>query len=386
MFKYPDEAFQNPPMKIKTFALERYFAEHEFSAEILLSSSDCESLSMSELLDLADSQTRGLFRDLKLGYTETNGHPALRDAIAGLYKGLERDDILVVVPEEGIFLLMQAILNSGDHVVCTFPGYQSLYEVARSIGCEVSFWTPDEEKGWRFSVQRLKTLIRDDTRLVVVNFPHNPTGFLPTLEDYESLLEIVSGHGAYLLSDEMYRFLELDPDAVLPPACEQYARAVSLCGLSKSFGLPGLRIGWVASRDRRILDRISRLKDYTTICNSAPSEILGLMALRGRESIIAAQRSRIEKNILLLDRFFEDYSDCFRWNRPQSGSICFPRMKTVADTFVFCETLVKETGVMLAPSCMFHYGDHHVRFGFGRDDLSKGLERLSDYLELHFRR
>lgn len=372
-------------MKIKTFALERFFSKHEFSAEILLSSSDCEALSMSDLLGLADPRTRGLWQDLRLGYTETNGHPALRDAIAGLYKGLERDDILVLAPEEGIFLLMQALLDPGDHVVCTFPGYQSLYEVARSIGCEVSFWTPAEEQGWRFSVQRLKSLIRDDTKLVVVNFPHNPTGCLPSREDYDSILEIVVEQGACLFSDEMYRFLELDPGAMLPAACEQFAGAVSLGGLSKSFGLPGLRIGWVASRNRRVLDIMSRLKDYTTICNSAPSEILGLMALHGRDRIIAAQRSRIEKNILMLDRFFEDYSHCFQWNRPQSGSICFPRMKTVEDTFVFCENLVKETGIMLAPSCVFHYGDHHVRFGFGRDDLSKGLERLSDYLDMHFR-
>ncbi len=372
-------------MKIETFALERFFAKHEFSSEILLSSSDCEALSMSELLDLADSQTRGLWQDLKLGYTETNGHPALREAVAGLYEGLERDDILVLAPEEGIFLLMQALLNPGDHAVCTFPGYQSLYEVARAIGCEVSFWTPDEEQGWRFSVQDFKTLIRDNTKLVVINFPHNPTGFLPARADYDSMLEIVMDQGAYLFSDEMYRFLELDPRAVLPAACEQYAGAVSLCGLSKSFGLPGLRIGWVASRDRRILDSISRLKDYTTICSSAPGEILGLMALRGRDRIIALQRSRVEENLLMLDGFFEEYSDCFRWNRPQSGSICFPRMKTVEDTFVFCETLVKETGVMLAPSRMFHYGDHHVRFGFGRDFLSRGLERLSGYLDMYVR-
>ncbi|MFO7786048.1 MAG: aminotransferase class I/II-fold pyridoxal phosphate-dependent enzyme [Thermodesulfobacteriota bacterium] len=372
-------------MKIETFALERFFAEHEFSAEYLLSSSDCEALSMSELLGLADSQTRRLWRDLRLGYTDTNGHPALREAVAGIYEGLARDDILVLAPEEGIFLLMQALLNSGDHVICTFPGYQSLYAVARSLGCEVSLWTPYEEQGWRFSAQQLKGLIRNDTKLVVVNFPHNPTGFLPTRDDYDSILDIVMEQGACLFSDEMYRFLELDPGAMLPAACEQFSGAVSLCGLSKSFGLPGLRIGWVASRDRRILDSMSRLKDYTTICSSAPSEILGLMALRGRDGIIATQRSRIQKNILLLDRFFEDYSDCFQWNRPQSGSICFPRMKTVEDTFVFCETLVKETGVMLAPSRMFHYGDHHVRFGFGRDDLLTGLERLSDYLDMHVR-
>ncbi|MCF8061462.1 MAG: aminotransferase class I/II-fold pyridoxal phosphate-dependent enzyme [Deltaproteobacteria bacterium] len=368
-------------MKIETFVLERFFAKHEFSAQYLLSSSDCESLSMSELLNMADAESRGMWKDLRLGYTETPGHPALREAIAELYKGLSPEDVLVVVPEEGIFLLMQALLEPGDHVVCTFPGYQSLYEVARSIGCDVSMWAPDEAQGWRFDVRELPPLLRKNTRLLVVNFPHNPTGSLPDQETYASLVELVRQRGIPLFSDEMYRFLELDPASSLPPACEMDPRFVSLGGLSKSFGLPGLRIGWVATRDRGILDRMSRLKDYTTICSSAPSEILALAALRSRDRILPAQRARVQENLRLLERFFDSHSRCFQWNRPQSGSICFPRVEIVEDTFLFCETLVKETGVMLAPSRMFHYGDRHVRFGFGRDDLREGLERLSGYLD-----
>ena len=368
-------------MKIETFDLERFFAKHEFSAKYLLSSSDCESLSMQELLGMADAETRRLWDGLKLGYTETPGHPALREAIAGLYEGLDRDDVLVAAPEEGIFLLMQALLEPGDHVVCTFPGYQSLYEVARSIGCGLSWWVPNEEAGWRFDVRELTPLLRENTRLMVVNFPHNPTGSLPDRETQDSLVELLRRRGIRLFSDEMYRFLELDPASALPSACETDPRSVTLGGLSKSFGLPGLRIGWVATRDRELLDRVSRLKDYTTICNSAPSEILALAALRGRDRILPAQRARVQENLRLLERFFESHRRCFRWNRPRGGSVCFPRMETVEDTHLFCETLVKETGIMLAPSRMFHYGDRHVRFGFGRNDLAEGLDRLSSYLD-----
>jgi len=368
-------------MKIGTFALERFFAKHEFSARYLLSSSDCETLSMSELLDMADAETRNLWDRLKLGYTETPGHPALREAIADLYEDVDRDEVLVVVPEEGIFLLMQALLEPGDHVVCTFPGYQSLYEVARSIGCELSRWVPDEEAGWRFDVRDLAFLLRENTRLVVVNFPHNPTGGLPDRETHASLVELAHRRGIRLFSDEMYRFLELDPASTLPSACETDPRSVTLGGLSKSFGLPGLRIGWVATRDRELLDRMSRLKDYTTICSSAPSEILALAALRSRDRILRAQRARVRGNLRLLERFFESHRRRFRWNRPRGGSVCFPRMEGVEDTHRFCETLVEETGVMLAPSRMFHFGDRHVRFGFGRDDLAEGLERLSSCLD-----
>jgi aspartate/methionine/tyrosine aminotransferase len=367
-------------VKIEPFALERFFARHEFSARYLLSSSDCEPFSMQALLEMADEETRRLWSGLHLGYTETPGHPALREEIAGLYQGLAPRDVLVTAPEEGIFLLMQALLQPGDHVVCTSPGYQSLYEVARSIGCEVSMWRPDESRGWRFDLAELEGLLRGDTRLVVVNFPHNPTGSLLDREAHTALPALLRSRGIPLFSDEMYRFLEHDPDRLLPSACEMDTRSVTLGGLSKSFGLPGLRIGWLATRDREALDRVSRLKDYTTICSSAPSEILALAALRSRDRILTAQRGRVRRNLRLLEEFFEAHSGCFRWNRPSGGSICFPRVEVVEDTYRFCEDLVRETGIMLAPSRMFHYGERHVRFGFGRDDLAQGLERLSDYL------
>ena len=372
-------------MNITPFALERYFARHEFSARHLLSSSDCEALSLSELLAMADDETETLWKELKFGYTESEGHPLLRGAIAGGYDGLGAADIRVVVPEEGIFLLMHALLEPGDHVVCIFPGYQSLYDVARSIGCDVSQWVPDEAHGWRFDIRQLEDMLRDNTRLVVVNFPHNPTGCVPTKETFAAIAELARQRSAYLLSDEMYRHLETDSRTTLPAACEMYDRAVSLSGLSKSYGLPGLRIGWLACRDRQMLDRVSALKDYTTICNSAPSEILAIMALRNRSAIIGQQRLRLQRNITVLESFFDTYDNCFQWNRPAGGSICFPRCLLPDDTFEFCETLVREAGIMLVPSRMFQFGDRHVRIGFGRQDFPEVLSLFSRYLDEHFR-
>jgi aspartate/methionine/tyrosine aminotransferase len=372
-------------MKIAPFQLERYFAKHEFSARYLLSSSDCESLSMRELLALADGEMRRSWEELKLGYTDTLGHPLLRGAIAEVYDGIEAQDVLVVVPEEGIFLLMHALLEPGDHVICTFPAYQSLYEVARSMGCDVSTWEPDEERGWCFDVADLAGKMRANTRLVVVNFPHNPTGYVPSRKDLEALVELVRERGAYLLSDEMYRFLEVEEGTTLPAACELYERAFSLFGLSKTFGLPGLRIGWLASRDSAVLARVSELKDYTTICSSAPSEILAVVALRGRSAIIRGQVERVRRNVGVLDAFFDAYGDCLRWNRPRGGSVCFPRMLVVEDTFTFCEELIAETGIMLVPSRAFQFGDRHVRVGFGRENLPGVIEYFAGYLDQRFR-
>jgi aspartate/methionine/tyrosine aminotransferase len=367
-------------MEIDTFQLERYFARHEFSARYLLSSSDCEPLSLTELLALADEKTLDMWNELKLGYTESWGHPLLREEIGGMYGGISPEDVLTVVPEEGIFLFMHALLEPGDHVVCTYPGYQSLYEVARSIGCRVSTWAPDEEMGWKFDIEDLKGLLESKTRLVVVNFPHNPTGYRPPAEDFDKLIDMLRMRGIYLLSDEMYRYLELDEGTTLPSACEVYDRACSLSGLSKTFGLPGLRVGWLVSLDHGVLNQVSRLKDYTTICGSAPSEILAIVALQSRTEIIRQQLARVRRNVGLLDRFFDGFQDRFQWQRPRGGSVCFPRMLGDKGTYEFCERIVQEAGIMLVPSREFQYGDHHVRIGFGRENLPEVLEKFANYL------
>ena len=371
-------------MKIEPFDLERYFAKHEFTAQFLLSCSDCESRSVSDLLALADAETIGLWKDLRLGYTESPGHPLLRKEIAETYDRIGAEGVLVVVPEEGIFLIMHSLLKPEDHVICTFPGYQSLYEVARSIGCQVTRWEPDEERGWRFDVEELKKRMRPNTRLVVVNFPHNPTGCVPPLEDFLAIVELVQDREVHLLSDEMYRLLEIDDGPTLPAACDLYDRAVSLSGMSKAYGLPGLRIGWLASQDADILRRVAQLKDYTTICNSAPSEILAIAALRSRLAILEEQRARVSRNVRVLDGFFSKYQALFRWNRPVGGSVSFPRVLAVDDTSTFCEELIQATGILLVPSSQFQYGQHHVRMGFGRENLPQVIERFGDYLDRRY--
>lgn len=368
-------------MEIAPFQLERYFGKYEFSARYLLSSSDCESLPMEELLGMADREMVHLWEGLKLGYTESWGHPLLREEIARLYAEIDQFGVLTVVPEEGIFLLMHSLLHAGDHVICTFPGYQSLYEVARSIGCQVSTWEADENQGWKFHIDDLADKLRANTRLVVVNFPHNPTGYVPGEAEFAAIVNLVHDHGAYLLSDEMYRLLEVMPGTTLPAACDLYERAISLFGLSKSFGLPGLRTGWLATQDQQVLERVSRLKAYTTICGSAPGELLAIIALRNTRIILDQQIERVRRNLSVLEAFISGHQSLFTWNRPMGGSICFPRMLGVDDTYSFCEKLVVETGIMLAPARIFQYGDHHVRVGFGRDNLPQVLELFAEYLD-----
>jgi aspartate/methionine/tyrosine aminotransferase len=368
-------------VRIAPFALERFFARHEFSARHLLSTSDCQGLAMTELIAGADAELRARWDRLHLGYTESQGLPELRAEIAALYESVDPGGILVAAPEEAIFLVMNALLEPGDHVVCTFPGYQSLYELARAIDCEVSMWRPLEGESWRFDPADLEALLRPDTKLVVWNFPHNPTGALPPAEDFSRMASIVAEAGAWLLSDEMYRLLEPRDDIRLPNAVDRYERALSLSGMSKAFGLAGLRIGWVATHDEDLLERMSILKDYTTICSSAPSELLALMALRARDGILGANRKRVRGNAEAAAAFFTRHSARMAWVPPQAGTVCFPQLLGGAGgADAFCARLLRDTGVLLLPSTVYDYGDSHFRLGLGRNDFATGLEILDTYL------
>jgi len=368
-------------MQIAPFALERWFARHEFTARHLLSSSDCEALSAGELVAMADPALRRTWEELRLGYTESAGHPQLREGIAAMYRRVEPEDVLTVVPVEGIFLVMHAVLQPGDHVVCVAPAYQALHEVARSIGCEVSSWRPVEAYSWRFEVKDLEAALRDETRLVVVNFPHNPTGAVATATEMAEIVRVVERCGARLLSDEMYRLLELAPGATAPSACDLSETAITLSGLSKAFGLPGLRVGWLACRDRELLRRVALLKDYTTICGSAPSEVLAIMALASSEAIVGRQVARVRRNLDHLAQFMARHEDRFRWHPPAGGSVCFPRSLGPDPTDELAERAVAEAGVLLVPSTMFGFGDRHLRFGCGREDFPQALARFERFLD-----
>lgn len=303
-------------MKLEQFRLERYFAEHEFSAPYLLCSSDCESMGLGELLALEPGASER-FSSLRLGYTESLGSPELRRAIADLYEDLTADQVLVHAgAEEAIFNFMHVVHSPGDQVIVHSPCYQSLAEVARSIGAEVTAWQGDPGQGWALDLDDLRRSLTTRTKSVVVNFPHNPTGFLPGPEFIRELARISEEWGFVVFSDEVYRGLELDPADRLPGFAELDDRGVSLGVMSKSFGLAGLRIGWIATRNRDLFQELATFKDYTTICNSAPSEFLATLALRQAGTVMEQNRQIIRANLDRLDDFFASHRDLFDWKRP----------------------------------------------------------------------
>ncbi len=364
-------------MQIANFELERYFARWEFAVQYNLCASDIEPLRMAELIDLADDDARDRWRSLQLGYTESRGLPALREEIAALYPGLEGDDVLTFAgAEEGVFLSMHALLAAGDHAVVVWPAYQSLHEVARSLGADLTF-VPLDPSDWSLDVDAVAAAMRPNTRVIVINFPNSPTGAQLDPEAFERLVSIADLHGATLFSDEVYRFLEHDAPR-LPPAATRHDRAVSLGVMSKAFGLAGLRVGWIATRDSALRTRVAAMKDYTTICNSAPSEVLALIGLRSRERLVARARAIVVRNLETLDRFFADNGDRFAWSRPAAGSVCFPLLRDM-DVDAFCAALVEAEGVLLLPASQFGYAGNHFRLGYGRRDMAEGLARLERF-------
>jgi aspartate/methionine/tyrosine aminotransferase len=367
-------------MNLPPFKLERYFAKYEFNTEFLLCSSDCEAMSIADLLAFEDGAAEK-FQNTWLGYTESQGSPALRKEICNLYTTIQPENILVHTGAgEAIYLFMHAMLKQNDHVIVHSPNYQSLSEVAKGIGCQVSPWIAREENGWALNLDELRHLMRTTTKAVIINTPHNPTGYLMSRADFDELNKFVQEKKLLFFSDEVYRESEYDPAARLPAACDYGEHAVSLGVTSKTYGLAGLRIGWIATKNKKVYENIAMLKDYTTICNSAPSEFLAEVAMRHRVKLAERNLEIIKHNLTIVDDLFTRYSSLFSWSRPQAGSMGFPKLLK-GDIEDFCDDLVKKAGVLLLPGTMYDDSRNHFRLGLGRKNLPQAVERLEEYLK-----
>jgi aspartate/methionine/tyrosine aminotransferase len=368
-------------MKIQPFRLERYFAEHEFSAPYSLCASDAESMTIADLLAFEPEAQEKLV-SLWLGYTETLGAPELRQAVTHLYEEVEEEHILVHSgAEEAIFNFMNVAVESGDHVIVQAPFYQALGEVAQSCGAEVTEWRGDPQRSWALDLEVLQDALTPRTKIVVVNLPHNPTGYLPTTAFVQELSALSEKHGFVIFSDEVYRGLEHHRGDRLPGMADLNARAVSLGVMSKAYGLAGLRIGWIATRDPELFRKLAAFKDYTTICNSAPSEFLATLALRHADAITQRNVQIIRTNLALLDNFFASNQELFQWYRPKAGSIAFPQLlRGNVDTF--CAELIEKIGVLLLPGTLYGPDYNAFRIGFGRQNLPDVLGRLEEYVSV----
>ena len=365
---------------ISPFKLERYYSQHEFTTKYLLCPSDCESYSIAELLSM-DTDSIDDFVNLKLGYTETTGSPLLRREIALLYKNIQPKEILIHSgAQEAIFLFLQAFLEAGDHVIVQTPCYQSFVSVPQQIGCSISEWEIRDQSDWIMDLDELERLIQKNTRLICINSPNNPTGFHFTNEEFYRLVSIARENNIVIFSDEVYRFIEYDESALLPAVCEIYENGISLGVMSKSFGLAGVRIGWLATSRHDILHNISILKEYTSICNSAPSEYLSVVALKNKKRLLERNLRIVKKNLLLAESFFSEYPELLGWVKPKAGPVTFVRLLVSSDSEKFANKLLTHQNVLILPGEIFERPGF-FRIGFGRKNFAHCLDKFSIFLK-----
>lgn len=367
------------------FRLESYFGVWEFKARHHLTASDAQTLPLHELLAMASDADRHRWNHLSLGYIPTEGTFELRQAIAHTYDSIDPQDVMCFAgAQEGLYCAMHALLGPGDHAVVLVPNYQSMESVPRSI-CAVSGIALHERNGWNLDVAELRAALRPNTRLVAVNFPNNPTGKIACLSTFEEIVAICRERGIYLFSDEVYRGIERDERKRLPQAADVYERALSLNVMSKAYGLPGLRAGWIACRDRGVLARMMKLKHYLSICNAGPSELLACIALKARETILKRNRDLAAENLRKLDAFFARHEDRFEWCAPDGGCVAYPRYLGSEGVERFCERLVEDAGVLLLPASMYRSDllptpPDRFRIGYGRFGMDEALTAFDAFL------
>jgi aspartate/methionine/tyrosine aminotransferase len=370
---------------MRDFALEVHFSRWEFNVRYNLTASDAESLSIAQLLEMADSADREAFESLQLGYTETFGAAPLRGVISETYDTVTADDILCLAGAgEGIYIAMQVLLEPEDHVVVITPNYQSAETVPLSI-CTVSGAPLDAENNWALDLGRVRDSLRPNTKLISINFPNNPTGAIPSRTEIDELVALCRERDIWLFSDEVYRLIERDRSLRIPQIADIYEKGISLNVMSKAYGLPGLRIGWIACRDHEMLVRFERLKHYLSICNSGPSEALALIALRARQQILERNRKLVNDNVRVAGEFFVAHPDIFDWMEPDGGCVSFIRYKGANGVEEFTRRLVEEAGVLLLPSSIYtsEVSDvprNHFRIGLGRSFVPEAVEVLQGWI------
>ena len=368
--------FPLPPF-LPEVRLERYGGlPHLFYA------SSAQPLPLRELESLHDEEVAGLLRELELGYAPTGGHPRLLDEIARYYGPPIGEGNVLTFPgaQTAIFATLVTLLGPDDHVVVVSPCYPSLENVPAAI-CETARVELRYDRRWRLDLDEIEDALRPGTKAIILNAPNSPTGSLIGAEAQARLIELAGERGAWILSDEVYRLLELDVADRLPPIATLYDRGLSLGVMSKPFGLGGLQIGWIACQSREILDAVGRLKHYMAVSNAAVSELHAVTALRNAEAIVSRRRRICRENLALLDGFFARYAELFEWVRPKSGCVGFPLLRSRLPVEELAQRLAEGPGVLIHPASVFGFPGNFFRIGFGRTTMPRSLERFQEFVD-----
>lgn len=361
-------------MKIEPFLLERWMTRHETHVKYDIAESGILPLSTNDLLQFEPEADRAATLEallqLPLGYSEARGTVALRTALASTYQSVSPDQILVTTGAiEANYLLFNVLLDAGDHVIAPYPAYQQLYTVPRAIGCDVSLWRVGPETNYRYDVDGLERLLTPRTRLIIVNTPHNPTGAMLSPADAARVYALAESVGAWVIGDEAYRWLSVPGgDPFAPPVVDMGSRGISVGTLSKPYGLPGLRIGWIAG-PADIVEKCWSMRDYISLSPGKLNDALACLGLKHHDKIVARNREIIVANLAAASTWIDARRDVLSWTPPRGGLLALLKYNLPVDSLTLADRLATEYSVMLAPGSAFGY-EHHLRLGIGqRPDL-----------------
>ncbi|KAA8647434.1 uncharacterized protein ATNIH1004_006127 [Aspergillus tanneri] len=391
-------------VQIKEFAVEQWMDKYEIGAQYNIAETCCASISVNDLQNLSeDKSANPLDLSTKLTYGAIRGSEGLRSTLARLYSvktpnPLPADNVLITAGAiQANFLLFYSLVGPGDHVICHYPTYQQLYSVPASLGAEVSLWKSNEKDGWKLDIEELKGLIRPNTKLIILNNPQNPTGAVIPQATLEDIVNIARSSSIYIHADEVYRplFHSISPmDADFPSSILSlgYDRTIATGSLSKAYSLAGIRVGWIASRDRTVIETCAVARDYTTISVSQLDDAIASYALRPSciHSLLRRNIDLAKANLAILAEFIESHRWACDWVKPRAGTTAFVRFNKMGkpvDDVAFCEMLFERVGVMFVPgSLCFGDGEDfkgYVRIGFVQETevLQKGLEALRTFMD-----
>ncbi len=367
-------------MKIEVFKMERMQSLWENLVDYNLSESGVHPLTLKELLSAEEIQQ---LTEVELGYTQTNGTPPLRQQIARLYPGLNPESIMVTAgSSEANFLLMWSLIEPGDKVVFELPNYLQMWGLARAFGANVEPLWLKEELGWQPEPEDIDRVITPGTKLVVLTNPNNPTGSILRPAIRQQITERVKAVGAWLIADEVYRGAEINGEET-PSFYGQLEKVAVVGGLSKAYGLPGLRLGWLTGPEE-LVQKIWTYHDYTTISVSALTDHLATRALEPDRRLQLLNRTRniIRINLPILEKWLQSFDGLFSYQPPQAGAILFTAYNSEVNSTRLVEKLLKEKNVLLVPGDHFEL-DHHLRLGYGSppDHLQAALDRVTEFLK-----
>jgi aspartate/methionine/tyrosine aminotransferase len=373
-------------MKLPPFLLERWMTRHETNVQFDIAESGILPLSTNDLLDFEPPAERAATIDrllaIPLGYSEARGTIALRQMLADTYARGTADHILVTTGAiEANYLLYNVLLDAGDHVIAPYPAYQQLYEVPRAIGCDVSLWHVGPETGYRYDVDALERMLTPKTKLIVVNTPHNPTGAMLSPADAARVYALAESVGATVIGDEAYRWLDVPGgEPFAGPMFDRGDRGISVGTLSKPFGLPGLRIGWIAASPEMV-ERCWALRDYITLSPGKLNDALACLGLKHRDAIVARNTAIIEANLAAATAWLAA-RPYLSWTPPRGGLLALIKYDASVinlPSLELADRLAIDHSVMLAPGSAFGY-EHHLRMGIGQrpDVFAEGLRRTGE--------